>query len=309
MKKAFEVWGWSATVLAHSPSSLIVFAAFLGLWALAAYEWLWIPESSVLVLLLSLVWAIAQVLVAVAALAGTFTSAVQAADANAQRLSLPPFFRFGRKRFAESLLLLIAASAIGLALAEIFAWVNQHSVEVASFLTFHSEKPVSYLIIDTCLMVIECLIWIAVAGSLLSFLLVLFSSGWQHARKQFGKVLMSSCFKGQFYAGLFSVIVFGGSAYVLANWRPMVSCWFLGLFAVGGARRFGANPPRSRMALLVALPGAAEFAKCRATRRIKRDFVSGRLSGIRKARGHGSTHRCFPHLSSEVLKRPTDDMM
>jgi hypothetical protein len=223
MKKAFEVWGWSAAVLAHSRSSLIVFATFLGLWALAAYEWLWIPESSLLVLLLSLVWALAQVLVAVAAVTGTVASAVQARDANAQRLSLLSFFRFGRKRFAESFLLLIAASAIGLALAETFAWVNQHSIEVASFLTFHSEKPVSYLIIDKCFMVIECLVWIAVAGSLLSFLMVLFSSGWQHARKQFGKVLMSGCFKGQFYAGLFSVIVFGGSAYGLANWRPKVS--------------------------------------------------------------------------------------
>jgi hypothetical protein len=113
-----------------------------------------------------------------------------------------------------------------LALAEIFAWVNQHSVEVASFLTFHSEKPVSYLIINSCLMVIEGLIWIAVAGSLLSFLLVLFSSGWQHARKQFGKVLWSGCFKIPFLTGVLSVVVFGGSAYALANWRPMVPAGF-----------------------------------------------------------------------------------
>ncbi len=136
------------------------------------------------------------------------------------------FFRFSRKRFGASLLLLIPALAIGLALAETFAWVNKHSVEVASLLTFHSEKPVSYLIIDKCLMVVECLLWIAVAGSLLSFVMGLFSSGWQHTREQFGKVLMSSCSKGRFFAGLLSVIVFGGSAYVLANWRPKVSVGF-----------------------------------------------------------------------------------
>jgi hypothetical protein len=166
------------------------------------------------------------VLVAVAAVTGTVAGAVQACAANAQPLSLLSFFRFGRKRFAESLLLLIAASANGLALAEIFAWVNQHSVEVASFLTFHSERPVSHLIIDSCLMVVECLIWIAVAGSLLSFLLVLFSSGWQHARNQFGKVLLAGCFGMPFLTGFLSVAVFGGSAYLLANWRPKLPVGF-----------------------------------------------------------------------------------
>jgi hypothetical protein len=227
MKRTFEVWGWSATVLAHSRSSLIVFAAFLGLWALAAYEWLWIPESSVLVLLLSLVWAFAQVFLAVAAVTGTVAGALQARDAKAQPLSLLSFFGFGRKRFFESLLLLLAASAVGLALAEIFAWVNQQSVEIASFLTFHSEKPVSYLIIDSCLMVIEGLIWIAVAGSLLSFLIVLFSSGRQLARKQFGRVLLAGCFGMPFLTGFLSVVVFGGLAYLLANWRPMLPVGFL----------------------------------------------------------------------------------
>ena len=226
MKKAFEIWGWSATVLAHSLSSLIALAAFLGLWALAAYEWLWIPESSVFVLILSLVCAIAQVLVATAALAGTFTIAVQAADAHAGALSLVRLIRFGRRRFAESLLWLIAASAIGLALAGIFAWVNLHSVEVASFLTFHSQKPVSYLIIDRCMIAIEGLIWIAATGSLLSFLMVRYRSGGQHARQPFGKVLLSGCFKMPFLTGLLTVLVFGGSAYVLVNWRPMVPAGF-----------------------------------------------------------------------------------
>jgi hypothetical protein len=226
MKKAIEMWGRSATVLAHSLSSLIVLAAFLGLWALAAYEWLWIPESSVFVLMLSLVWAIAQVLVAAAALTGTFISTMQVADANARALPLVLLSRFDRRRFAESLLWLIAASAIGLALVEIFAWVNQHSLEAASFLTFHSERPVSYLIIEKCIMAIECLIWVAVAGSLLSFLMVTFRSGGQHARQQFGKILLGGCFRIPFLTGLLSVVVFGGLAYLLANWRPMVPAGF-----------------------------------------------------------------------------------
>jgi hypothetical protein len=226
MTKAFKCWGWSATVLAHSLSSLMVFAAFLGLWALAAYQWLWIPESSVFLLLLSLVWAIAQVFLAVAALTGSFTSAAQAARADDQRLFLLPFVRFGSKRFAESLVLLIEALAIGFLLAKIFAWVNQHSIEAASFLTFHSEKPVSHLIIESCLRVIECLIWIAVASSLLNFSLVMFSTSWQHVRRQLGKVLLSGCFKIPFLTGFLSVIVFVGSAYAIANWRPKLPIGF-----------------------------------------------------------------------------------
>ena len=173
------------------------------------------------------IWAIVQVLVAVAALTGSFTSAVHVADAGARRFPLLPFFRFGRKRFAETVLLLIPALAIGLVLAEIFAWVNQHSVEIASFLTFHSQKPVSHFRIDSCLMVIECLIWIAVASSLLSFSLVVFSSGWHQARKQLGKILLNGCFKMPFLTGLLSVVVFGGSAHALANWQPKLPVGFL----------------------------------------------------------------------------------
>ena len=226
MKKAFEVWGWSATVLAHGLSSLIVLAAFLGLWAMAAYEWLWIPESSIFLLMLSVVWAIAQVFAAAAVLTGTLTIALRVADANAQALYLPLSIRFGRKHFAESLLWLIAATAIGLALEEIFAWVSQHSLEVASLFTLHSEKPVSYLMIGNCITVIEGLIWIAVAGSLLGFLMVLFRSGWEQVRQQFGKVLRAGCFGIAFLTGVLSVVVFGGLAYLLANWRPTVPAGF-----------------------------------------------------------------------------------
>jgi hypothetical protein len=226
MKKAFEVWGWSATVLVHSLSSLIVLAAFLGLWVLAAYGWLWIPESSIVLLMLSVVWAIAQVLAAAAALAGTLTSAVQAAEADARALSLADLVRFGRKRFGETLLWLIAASAIGLVLAGTFGWTNRHAVEAASFLTFHFEKPVSHLIIGKCITAVEGLIWIAVAGSLLGVLMVLFRSGLQVSRRQFGKVLLAAWFGIPFLTGFLSVVGFGGSAYGLANWRPTVPAGF-----------------------------------------------------------------------------------
>jgi hypothetical protein len=226
MKRNFEVWGWGARVLAHSLSGLVVLAAFLGLWALAAYEWLWIPESSVFLLTLSLVWAIGQVLAAAAALAGSVAGAVQVASEDARALSFAVLVRLGRKRFAETLVWLVAASAIGLALAEFFGWVNQRSIELASFLTFHFEAPVGHLMIDRWITAVECLIWVAIVGSLLGFLTVLFRSGWQQARRQIGKVLLAGCFGIPFWTGFLSVVVFGGSAYVLANWRPTVAAGF-----------------------------------------------------------------------------------
>jgi hypothetical protein len=226
MKKAFGVWGWSATVLAHSLASLILLAAFLGLWALAAYEWLWIPESSALVLMLSLVWAIAQVGIAAAVITGTITNAMEVADANGRAIVLVSLVRIGGKRFIETLLWLAAATTIGLVLAEIFSWVNRHSVEVASFLSFHSERPVSYSVIEKCLMAIEGLIWIAVAGLLVGLLMVLFRNGWQRAHKQFGKDPVASCFGVQFLSGFLSAAVFGGLASLLANWRPTVTAGF-----------------------------------------------------------------------------------
>jgi hypothetical protein len=223
MKKAIAVWVWSAAVLARSMLALIVLAAFVGAWALAAYEWLWIPESSVLVLVLSLAWAIGLVGAATAALAGTSTSAMEAADEEAGELSLASMIRFGGKRFAEGLLFVIAASFIGLALDHIFVWVHQHSIEAASFLTLHLQKPVSYLLIDKCITVIAGLIGIAVATSLLGFLMAIFGSGWKHACQRFGEVLLGGFFGLPFLSGVLSVVVFGGVAYQLANWRPTVS--------------------------------------------------------------------------------------
>jgi hypothetical protein len=226
MKKAIEVWGWSAAVLARSPLSIAVLAAFLGLWALAAYEWLWIPESSVLVLTLSLVWAIGQLFAAAAALTGSVAGAVEVASEDARALSFAVLVRLGRKRFAETLVWLLAASAIGLALANFFGSVNQQSIEIASFLTFHSGKPVSFVMIDKFITAIECLIWIAIAASFLGFLVVLLRSGWQEARRRIGKVLLAGCFGIPFWTGLLSVVLLGGSAHLLANWRPRVPAGF-----------------------------------------------------------------------------------
>ncbi len=71
MRKIFQTWKGSLWVVAQNPISLLALAILEVLWLLGAYQWLWLPESSALVLLVSLVWAAAQVMIAVAVLAGT----------------------------------------------------------------------------------------------------------------------------------------------------------------------------------------------------------------------------------------------
>lgn len=220
VKKAFETWKWSLAVLARSPAPLLALVALAALWGLAAYEWLWMPESSVWVLLLSLVWALVQILVAVAVVTGTATSVSQAAIDGAQRLPLRAFVGFRRRQLVHSLLIVVVSFFLALLIARIFAWVNHHSIEVASFLTFHSRKPVSHLVVEKIYRVLEGLLWIVMGGFLLSFLITGLNVGWQAARKQCGRVLANCCYKTSFLTGLLSVAVFGGLSHLLAYWRP-----------------------------------------------------------------------------------------
>ena len=226
MKKAFQTWVWCATVLTRSLLSISALAVFLGLWGLAAYGWLWLSESSALVLLLGLVGAVGLVLAAAAALAGTMSSALEVAAGNAQALSPARLVRFGGKRFGQSLLWLVAAAALGSVLAGVCAWVSQSSLELASFLTFHLQVPVSYLLISRVFTLIEGLIWIAAAGVLLSILMALFASRSPQARRPLGETLLGAAFQTPFLTSLLSVVVFGGSAYCLAQWRPLAPAGF-----------------------------------------------------------------------------------
>ncbi len=222
--KPFKAWGWSIAVLVRSLLAVIICAVFLGLWGLGAYEWLGIPESSALVLLLSLLWAITQAFATVAAVAGTASAAVETVADDALQISLASLFRFGRKRFVRCLSWSIVASVAGLALAEIFDWVNRHSMEIASFLTFRSGKPVSYLDINKGLVAVEFLVWVAVVSLFMSFLVALFRTNWRLASGQLGRILGYSVWS--FLTGLIAVVFCGGVAYALANWRSGVPAGF-----------------------------------------------------------------------------------
>jgi hypothetical protein len=217
---------WSLGVLARSYWTLLALAVLIAVWAVAAYEWLGLPESSGLLLILALIWAIVQLLVAVAIVAGSASGAAEVAAAEGRKLPLRSLWVKDRKSLLSTLIVCLVSFILVLFLGGVFNWINNHSIEVASFLTFHSEKPVSHVLIEKIYWVIEVLLWVVLSGFLLSFLTTLVGGGWAEARKQEGKLLAGCLFRTPFLTSLLSVAVFGGLAYELSNWHPVVSPGF-----------------------------------------------------------------------------------
>jgi hypothetical protein len=226
MKRAFAAWMWSLGVLARSYWTLLALAVLIALWAVAAYEWLWLPESSGLLLILALIWAVIQLLVAVVVIAASASGAAAVAATDGRKLPLRSLWVKDRKSLLSTLIVCLVGFVVVLSLGEVFNWINNHSVEVASFLTFHSEKPVSHVLIEEIYWVMEGLLWIVLSGFLLGFLTVCLRGGWAEARKQEGKLLAGCAFGTPLLTSLLSVAVFGGLAYELANWHPHVSAGF-----------------------------------------------------------------------------------
>jgi len=63
MKRARKASTWSLGAVARSYRTVVILAALIALWVFAAYEWLGLAESSGLLLILALVWAMVQLLV------------------------------------------------------------------------------------------------------------------------------------------------------------------------------------------------------------------------------------------------------
>jgi hypothetical protein len=226
MKRAFAAWIWSLGILARSSWTLLTLAALIVLWSVTAYEWLWLPESSVWLLTLALIWAIVQLLVAVAIIGGSASGAAEAAATAGRKFPLRSLWVKEARSLLSTLVVCLVSSILVLFVGEVFNWLNNHSIEVASFLTFHSEKPVSHVLIEKIYWVMETLLWIMLGGFLVSFLTVLLRDGWAEARKQEGKLLAGCMFRTPFMTSLLSVVVFGGLAYELATWHPVVSPGF-----------------------------------------------------------------------------------
>ena len=239
MKRALATWKWSLAVVARSPGLLVVLAALVALWSFGAYQWLWLPESSGLLLLFALVWGVAQVLLVVVVLTGAATSASEAAATSAARLELRSFAAFNRGQFARCLVMATVSGLLVVTLATAFSWVNEYALEVASVVTFYSEKAVSPVSVGKALWVIQAYLWIAIGGFLLSFLMVLLRAGWSKAGRQVAHLVASCCWRAPFLTSLLTVVVFGGLAYLLATRHPKVLAGFWDyaqlLLRMGGA--------------------------------------------------------------------------
>src|ERR1039458_6830087 len=170
MKRAFTAWIWSLGVMASSYRTVIALAALIALWAFAAYEWLGMPaESSALLLILSLVWAILQLLAAAVIVGGIIAGCAEVAAADGRRFPFTSLWTTGRKKLLSTLVFCLLSLALVWVCGAVFDWINSHSVEVASFLTYHFEKPVSHMFIEQIYHVIEGLVWVVIIGFLLSF--------------------------------------------------------------------------------------------------------------------------------------------
>ena len=218
LKLDWRVWAQSLALLARSPLYILALAAIAGLWGWAGYAWLGLPESSGLVLLLALLWILALAALLIAALAGTVSSVYAAASEARGHLSLRRVLSFAR--FGITVLFALAALVGIYLLAALFGWVNGLALPVASFLTFHSQQAVSYKLIGEILWVAEALIWVMAAGALMKWMILVSSP-----RLPAGAV---SARVAQFYwmtlaTGILAAGVFGGSAWLLATWRPLVS--------------------------------------------------------------------------------------
>ena len=226
MNRAFVAWKWSLGVVAPSYRTVIVLAALIALWAFAAYEWLGVPESSALLLILAFIWAIAQLLAVAVIVGGAVAGALEVAATGGRRIPLRSLWSINRKNLLNALIFGLVSLVLVWLCGAVFDWINAHSIEVASFLTFHSEKAVSHVPIEEIYQVIEGLSWVVLSGFLLSFFIALLRGGWRGAGKQTWKLLAECAFRSPFLTSLLSVAVFGGTAYELANWHPTLPAGF-----------------------------------------------------------------------------------
>jgi hypothetical protein len=222
MKRALTTWIWSLGVVARSYRTVVLLAVLMALWVFAAYEWLGLAESSALLLALALVWALAQTIAGIIVVGGTVAGAVEVATGGGTNFPALSVWTKGRKKIGTTLLYCLASSFVVWICSTVFDWVNDHSVEVASFLTFHSQKPFSHVLLEEIYTVIEWLLWAVLIGFLVSLFTAVLRDGWRRAGAQSGKRLAECAFGTAFLTTLLSVVVFGGLAYELANWHPMV---------------------------------------------------------------------------------------
>jgi len=227
MKRAFAAWKWSFVSVVRSYRTVVAVGALIALWIFTAYEWLGMPaESSLLLMTISLLWAIVQILAAAVILGGLASGAAETAASGDGRFPARALWTLGRKMLASTVIFCILSFILVWLCGAVFDWINAHSIEVASFLTFHTQKPVSHVVIEKIYDVIENFLWIVLSGFLLSWFVVLRREGWGPAIGQILKLVLGNAFRAPLLTNLLSLAVFGGIAYELANWHPLVTPGF-----------------------------------------------------------------------------------
>jgi hypothetical protein len=226
MKNALATWKWSLAVVARSPAVVVALGVIAALWGYGAYQWLWLPESSLLLLIVALLWAVAQIAVAVGVVAATVATASRAVTTAAPRLSLRSLYGFDRRQFGRALGMLAAAFILILILHSLFSRADDYALEVASFLTFHSEKAVSPVDVGKVFWVVEYIVWIVIGGFLLSLCIIVQNSGWRAAGRRALRTLANCCWRAAFLTSLLSLAAFGGLAWLLSTWHPKAAVGF-----------------------------------------------------------------------------------
>lgn len=222
LKNTMVAWAQSLRAVARSPIYVLAVAAIACLWGLAAYEWLWLPESSVWMLGLAAVWIVALAVFALALLAGSVAGATAVTCGTESHLRLSKILSLEKRRLGRTLLVVLAGTVVGAVLCWLFGWFDGHALDVASFLTFHLQRPVSYVPISKFLSVIEAAIWISFAGFAMAWLMMFSNPRGTVAPRSAGKTLARFVSLPVFLTGVLAAVVFGGLAWLLATWHPVV---------------------------------------------------------------------------------------
>jgi len=228
MKNALKAWLWSLRVVVRSPLVLVTLSALLAAELYGAYRWLYFPmESAVYLMVIGILWAVLECSILIWFLAVVAGAAQEAAEEGASSLKITRLIRINRTVWLRTAGFVVVASALVAGVYYFFWWIEGYALEVASFLTFHSEKPVAPETIDTIFAWIENILWVVAAGFLIAFLVTLVRQGWRAALRAAPRSLANACWRAHFLVGLICVFVFGGLAYLLVAWHPLAPPGFL----------------------------------------------------------------------------------
>jgi hypothetical protein len=221
MKNALKTWIWSLGVVARSPLTVGALALVLAAALYAGYRWLYFPmESAVSLFLLGLVWALLAMTVMVGLVAASTGAALEIAASGARAIPLRGLLRFNGRHWRRIAGFMLLAIPVVLAVYSIFEWINNYSLEVASWLTFNAEKPVAPETVERFLGWVEYVLWTVMAGFQGGFLLTLIRDGWRRALRSSPGLLANACWRATFLTTLVSILVFVGIAQLLVNWNP-----------------------------------------------------------------------------------------